>query len=270
MTGPVGLRWTGAGLTRWAVGAVYLGLAWMGLFAAAPIAAQEALFQQGNARYQEGDWAGAVEAYQGVVSGGYESSELYYNLGNAYFRLDDLARTVLYYEKALRLDPGNVDAAANLSLVRERLADRIEPLPRFWLLTLVDGWINLLPQRLLLLIGGAAYLVAGASVVGLILRRPRGWGRGLKRLAATAAVFVVLFGGTLLLRVTRYGAPVEAVVMASEVSVLSAPSSDGGLVLFSLHAGTKVRIGQASGDWREVVLEDGKVGWLRVDVLETV
>lgn len=240
------------------------------LVSAAGLAGQEALFQQGNARYQDGDYAGAAEAYMAVVEGGYESSELYYNLGNAYFRLNDLARSVLYYERALRLDRGNDDAAANLALVKERLPDRIDPLPRFWLLTLVDGWINLLPRQLLLVIGGAAYLVGGAALVGLILRRPRGWSRGLKRLAVTSLVLVVVFGGTLLLRVTRYGAPEEAVVMMSEVSVLSAPSSDGGLVLFSLHGGTKVRIGQVSGDWREVVLEDGKVGWLRAEVLETV
>ena len=264
----LGLR-AGSGRVRTLV-RVWCALVLLSVAAAAPGVGQEALFRQGNARYQEGDFAGAVEAYQAVVSAGYESSELYYNLGNAYFRLDDLARTVLHYEKALRLDPGNDDASANLALVRDRLADRIEPLPRFWLLTLVDGWINLLPQQLLLLIGGVAYLAGGAAVVGLILRRPRGWSRTLKRLAISATVLVVVFGGTLLLRVTRYGAPVEAVVMASEVSVLSAPSSDGGLVLFSLHAGTKVRIGQTSGDWREVVLEDGKVGWLRMDVLETV
>ncbi|NNF29175.1 MAG: tetratricopeptide repeat protein [Gemmatimonadetes bacterium] len=234
------------------------------------LAGQEALFQQGNTLYQEGDYAGAVEAYQAVVEGGYESSELYYNLGNAYFRLDDLARSVLYYERALRLDRGNDDAAANLALVKERLPDRIDPLPRFWLLSLVDGWINLLPRQVLLLIAGAAYLMSGTALVGLILRRPRGWSRGLKRLAVVTSAVVVVFGGTLLLRVTRYGAPEEAVVMVSEVSVLSAPSSDGGLVLFSLHGGTKVRIGQVSGDWREIVLEDGKVGWVRAQVLEAV
>ena len=92
----------------------------------------------------------------------------------------------------------------------------------------------------------------------------------MRRLALVSLALTVVLGGTLFLRVTRFGAPQEAVVMASEVSVLSAPSSDGGLVLFSLHGGTKVRVDQRAGDWVEVVLEDGKVGWLRSEVLAAI
>ena len=139
----LGRSWWPALKTGWAI-------VLMACAAPVPVQGQEALFQQGNARYQEGDYGGAAEAYEAVIEGGFESSELYYNLGNAYFRLDDLARSVLYYERALRLDRGNDDAAANLALVKERLPDRIDPLPRFWLLSLVDGWINLLPRQVLL------------------------------------------------------------------------------------------------------------------------
>ncbi len=231
---------------------------------------QEALFQEGNALYQQGDFAAAAAAYEGVIQAGWESSELYYNLANAHFRLDDLPRSVLYYEKALRLDRGNDDAAANLALVRQRLPDRIEPLPRFWLLMFADRWINLLPQHLLIVLSAGVWVLGGVVVSSLILRRPRGWGRGMRRLGLVCLALTVVLGGTLFLRTTRFGAPVEAVVMASEVSALSAPSSEGGLVLFSLHGGTKVRIDQRSGDWVEVVLEDGKVGWLRSEVLATI
>jgi len=235
-----------------------------------PAFGQETLFQEGNARYQQGDFEAAAAAYEEIIQAGWESSELYYNLGNARFRLDDLPRAVLYYEKALRLDRGNDDAAANLALVRQRLPDRIEPLPRFWLLMFADRWINLLPQHWLIVLTAGAWGLGGVAASSLILRRPRGWIRGMRRLVLACLALTGVLGGTLFLRTTRFGAPEEAVVMASEVSVLSAPSSDGGLVLFSLHGGTKVRIDQRSGDWVEVVLEDGKVGWLRSEVLETI
>ena len=80
----------------------------------------------------------------------------------------------------------------------------------------------------------------------------------------------VIFGGTMVLRETEFGRPVEAVVMAQEVQVLSAPSTQGGLTVFTLHAGTKVRVDQRANEWAEVVLADGKVGWLPLDVLALI
>lgn len=232
--------------------------------------AQEESFRQGNTHYQQGDYGAAVEAYQMVIDRGFESAEVYYNLGNAHFRAGSPQRAVLSYERALRLDPANEDAAANLAFVRQRLADRIEPLPRFWLLRGVDWWLQLIPRALLIGLSAGSYLLAGAAIVSLVLGRPRRWRTFVRRAAYVTGFLALLLGGTLTLRETRFGAPVEAVVMVSEVSALSAPSSEGGLVLFSLHAGTKVRIDQRSGEWAEVVLEDGKVGWLRLDVLELI
>lgn len=247
-----------------------LAVVWHAVVVPSGLAGQEALFQRGNQAYQSGEYEEAVAAYRSVLEGGHESAELYYNLGNAHVRLGALDRAVLSYERALRLDPGNDDAAENLRLVRQRLPDRIEPLPRFWLLTFVDRWIQWLPRDLLVALSAGLYLVCGSAVVALVLRRPVGWRKLLSRTVWVTGLAALLLGGTLVLRETRFGAPEEAVVVVSEVSALSAPSSDGGLVLFSLHAGTKVRIDQRSGEWVEVVLADGKVGWLRQDVLEVI
>jgi len=110
---------------------------------------QESLFAEGNRLYQEGDFAAAAASYDAVIKGGFESAEVYYNLGNAHFRLGETARAVLNYRRAARLDPGNDDIRANLALVSQRLQDRIEPLPRFWLLTVFDWWMSLIPGGLL-------------------------------------------------------------------------------------------------------------------------
>ena len=237
---------------------------------ASPLAGQIELFNQGNERYQEGDYEGAVASYSAVLEGGFESAELHYNLGNAHVRLGRLADAVLSYERASRLDPGNEDVVENLRLVNARLTDRIEPLPRFWLLSLAEGWMSLMPRSLLYWVSAISYSLLALALVGLVMNRPRGWRVGLTRVITLAGIATVIFGGTMVLRETEFGRPVEAVVMAQEVQVLSAPSTQGGLTVFTLHAGTKVRVDQRANEWAEVVLADGKVGWLPLDVLALI
>ncbi len=231
---------------------------------------QEALFEEGNRLYQEGDFAGAAASYGAVIEGGFESAEVYYNLGNAHFRLGETARAVLNYRRAGRLDPGNDDIEANLTLVVQRLQDRIEPLPRFWLLSAFDWWMGLVPGGLLRGLAAACYLLLGVSVVLIVLRRPSGWRTPLRRFAWGAAVATLLLGATLMAREAGLGVPEEAVVMVGEARVLSAPSEEGGLTVFTLHEGTTVRIDRWAGEWAEIVLADGKVGWLPLEALEVV
>lgn len=234
--------------------------------AAAPVD----LYHEGNRLYQEGDFEGAAARYQAVLEAGMESAALHYNLGNAHFRLGRLADAVVAYERAARLDPGNDDARANLALIAERLQDRIEPLPRFWLLAAFDWWMRLLPRGVLDAAAGACYALLGAALVLLVLRRPRRGRAAVRRSAyAFAAAFVVL-GTTLLARETGFGRAEEAVVVSAEVRVRSAPSAEGGLTVFTLHEGAKVRIDRRSGAWAEIVLADGKVGWLELDALEVL
>lgn len=233
-------------------------------------APQESLFAEGNRLYQEGDFAAAAASYGAVIEGGFESAEVYYNLGNAHFRLGETARAVLNYRRAARLDPGNDDIRANLALVGRRLQDRIEPLPRFWLLTAFDWWTGLIPGGMLRALVAACYLLVGASAVLIVLRRPAGLRTPLRRFAYGAAAVTVLLGATLIVRETGVGRPEEAVVMVREARVLSAPSEEGGLTVFTLHEGTTVRIDRRAGDWAEIVLADGKVGWLPLEALEVV
>ena len=231
---------------------------------------QESHFAEGNRLYQEGDFAAAAASYSAVIEGGFESAEVHYNLGNAHFRLGETARAVLNYERAARLDPANDDIQANLALVNQRLQDRIEPLPRFWLLSASDWWMGLIPGDLLRALAAVCYVLLGATVVLIVLRRPAGWGAPLRRFACVTAVATALLGATLLVRETGLARPEEAVVMVGEARVLSAPSEEGGLTVFTLHEGTTVRIDRRAGDWAEIVLADGKVGWLPLEVLEVI
>ncbi len=234
------------------------------------VAAQADFYGEGNRIYQEGDFAGALEAYESILDAGFESGDLHYNTGNAYFKLGRLGRAILHYERARRLLPGDEGVLANLELARTLTVDEVEPLSRFWVLSVWDWSIGLLPRSLLLLVVALSYVGGMAGVVALILRRGTAvavWGG---RLAVLGGVLTLVLGMNLMVRELGLGRAEEAVVLVAEVPVRSAPSEDGDLTVFTVHEGTKVRIDRRSDEWAEVVLADGKVGWLKLETVETI
>jgi len=232
--------------------------------------AQGELFEQGNQLYQQEDFEGAVEAYEAVLDAGWESAALHYNLGNAYFKTGVLGRAILEWERALELAPADPDALANLELARSLTADAVEPLPRFWLLDVVSWWVDLLPRGLLIALVATAWVVAGAGVGVRVLARGEAAARWAARVAITSGVVVVLLGINLLVRELGIAQPQRAVILADVVPVRSAPADQDDLTLFEIHEGTRVRIDQRTGAWAEIVLDDGKVGWVPAEVFEEI
>ena len=239
-------------------------------FGALELAAQVEFYQEGNQRYQEGDFENALTSYLRLVEAGFESGEVYYNIGNTYFKLGDVAQSILYYERARRLLPGDEDVQANLDLARSLTVDEIQPLPRFWLFSFVEWWVDLLPRTLLIAVVAASYLAGIGIVLLLILKRGApvaAWGR---RIALASGVVFLVLGLNLAVREFEVGRSQEAVVLEPQVDVMSAPLDDEALTIFTVHEGTKVRIDRLSEEWAEVALEDGRVGWVPVGVLETI
>ena len=232
--------------------------------------AQASFFDEGNQRYQDGDFTSALVSYARILDDGLESGDLYYNIGNAYFKLGELGPAILYYERARRLMPGDDDLLANLALARSLTADEITPLPGFWLFRAVGWWVGLLPRPALVWLVGVAYLIAITAVILVILRPATVLAAWARRLTVAGATVTVVFGLTLAVRELGIGAAEEAVIMAEETEVQSAPSDDSALQIFAVHEGTKVRIDRRSDAWIEIVLEDGKVGWVRADQLEPI
>lgn len=240
------------------------------LLAAAPADAQNAFFDEGNRLYQAGDFNGALDRYRRILDAGLESGDLHYNIGNTYFRLGALGPAILHYERARRLMPGDDDLLANLVLARSLTADEIVPRPRFWLFRLVDWWVGLLPRAGLLWLVALAWVTAVAGAALVVLRPAARTGAWARRTALTAAAVTVVFGVNLVVREMDLGAAAEAIVMADEAQVQSAPSDDPALRIFAVHEGAKVRMDRRSGDWVEIVLEDGSVGWMRTRHLEPI
>ncbi len=234
------------------------------------LAAQVGIYEQANQLYQAEDYAGAIEAYGAVLAGGFESHDLHYNLGNAHFKVGNLGLAILSWERALALEPGDPDATANLELAGTLTVDDIEPLPRFWLLSLGSWLVNLIPRALLLSLLAGAWLSLCAGVVG------RMWapGEASRRLSGAALllglVATLLLGANLLARELGAARAARGVILRAVVPVRSAPTPDNDLTVFEVHEGTRVRIDQRAGEWAEIVLDDGKVGWVPMDVMGVV
>ena len=243
--------------------------AWPGATAAQAGAGPADLFQEGNRRYQAGDFEGALEAYSSILAAGFDSGDLQYNLGNTHFKLGRLGPAVLAYERARRAMPGDENVLANLDLARSLTADEITPLPGFWLTRLWNWWVELLPRGLLVSVVVVGYLTVMALVIWRILD-PAAGRRGARVLVPVFGGITLLFAVNLAIREFGIGRADHGVVMVSETPVQSAPAEDPGLQLFSIHEGTTVRIDRRSDGWLEVVLEDGKVGWLRSSVVEVI
>jgi len=238
----------------------------------APVAAsaQVEFYQEGNRLYQDGDFEGALSSYLRVVEAGQESGEVFYNIGNSYFKIGELARAILNYERARRLLPGDEDVRANLGLARSLTVDEIEPLPRFWVLDAWSWWVGLLPRSFLIGVVALAYFTGTTGVILLLMKRGKSLARWGGRVVFGASSVLLIFGLNLAIRELEIGQAEEAVVMAPQVAVRSAPVDDEALTIFTVHEGTKVRVDRRAETWAEVVLEDGKVGWVRVEVLETI
>ena len=227
------------------------------------------LISQGNKSYSEGRYNDAISLYSKVIDNRFESSELYYNLANAYFKANDIPSAILYYEKARKLNPKDDDINFNLNLANSRITDKIEPVPEFFLkrwwndlinVFPVDAWGRICIITFLIALLCAAFFIISNSV---LLRKLSFWIGGL-------LIFVSIFSFILGFRdYNRFIKHSEAIIFTSTVTVKSSPN-DNSVDLFVIHEGTKVAILDKLGGWSEIHVANGSVGWVKDDVYRTI
>ncbi len=223
----------------------------------------EQSFEAGNTQYAEGRFQEAIDAYKKVLDSGQESAALYFNLANANYKLNNIAPSVYYYEKALRLDPTDTDVKNNIQFAEKMKIDAITPLPE----NTVKKWFNSVLN--LLTVDGWAYatILFVFLFVILFVAYYFTFGSGKKRALFTTSFLSLMFA--ILSLVFAYNAFAKAekdkpaIVFSKEVDVkaepnLSSPKS------FTLHEGTKVMILDTENNWKRVQLADGKSGWIPI------
>lgn len=227
------------------------------------VAQQRQLFEEGNALYRQGQYGQALGRYESILASGVHSSSLYFNMGNCCYKLQDIGHAVLYYEKALRLSPGDEDVLANLAITNIAVVDRITPLEKHLFFKIADGFLGVIPRKVLMILLVAVYLTGMLLVITAVISRKPAVKSAAMRSAVVPGIVLVLLGVMLVGQIRRAGNRVEAVILAEVVQVKSAPNESAAMDLFSLHEGTKVRVDQHTDGWLEIVLADGKVGWIR-------
>ena len=227
------------------------------------------LFDEGNILYQQEDYLAALEKYQQIEAMSLVSPSLYFNIGNTHYKLDQVGKAVLYYERALRLDPKDEDVLANLRIAEQATVDKITSPPEFALASWLRWALYLLPVSTILRFLAVIYLVLGILAVILIVLQGSRFAPLLKRAGWGTLVLFILIFLLFLVQWRDSGNRVEAIVIAEELPAMDAPGN-GGTELFSIHEGTKVRIDDRSNGWVEIVLLDGKIGWVPLDGIEII
>jgi len=222
-------------------------------------------FGQANKAYADGDYQNAIELYSTILNQGIESGEVYFNLGNAFFKTNDIGRAILYYEKASKFLEGDPALEQNLQLSRLRIVDKIEPIPELFIFEWWTTLTHLFSLDTLLWLSIAVFSILILLIIVNLL-----YGRQYIRrfiwvtFALCVLIFVITFSLLYEFETTKFG-----VILEEKVSVISEPDV-GGTEVFILHEGTKVKINRLLNDWLEITIPDGKTGWLREKTLEVI
>ncbi len=243
----------------------------IGIFFMLPVKGENLreLLEQANEAYINGEYSFAIELYEQVLENQKEAAELYHNLGNAYFKENRLGPAILNYKRALRLSPSDENIRFNLEVARSRIVDRIEPVPlifyeRWWKnfinLQAVDGWAVIGLAFLLLFLGSLSMYFFSRRV-------------GIKKLGFSLSLVFLLTTGLCFFAANRqyrhHYVEKEAIVFVPRVTAKSAPGQTS-TDIFVIHEGTHVRITDNLGEWYQVKLANGNVGWINQKALEVI
>jgi tetratricopeptide (TPR) repeat protein len=241
------------------------------LVAAAPLHAQEATFQfdQANKLYRDGEMQKAVDMYEQIAHNGYESPVLYYNLGNAYFKLKNIPAAILNYERAKRLAPHDEDIAYNLRLANIRIIDKIEPIPQLFFIDWWNALMNLFSSSGWGMIG--IFSLWGTVFCGALFWLIRSM--TVQRMSFFLGLMFVLIAILAFTGVVQQFNHEQndrtAIIFSASVSAKSAPDAQS-TDLFVLHEGVKVELLDAVGNWSKIRLGDGKIGWVPIESTQAI
>jgi tetratricopeptide (TPR) repeat protein len=220
------------------------------------------LFSQANTLYEKKNYSGAQTLYQQLADGGYSSKELFYNLGNTYYKQKKYGYAVYYFEKAKKLDPDDEDILFNLELTQLYLKDKIVTPPEFILYDLSKKILYFFSMETWALLNLATWFVFVA--IRILKRFGIISGRVVNITGFVVAVFFSV--STLNFAVHLYShAQVKEVVVLNQVSDVRSEPDNSSSILFVLHEGAKAEIRSDRGEWIEIRLKDGKIGWIRKD-----
>ncbi len=226
------------------------------------------LFEIGNIQYKTGQYDSAKLSYSQIINNGYASAELYYNYGNSFFKSGNIPASILFYERALRLEPTYIDARHNLKIANSFIVDNIEPIDR---LIIVSWWSKLASRKsssfwawfvILFISLACAGIASYLTSIQTILKQ-------VGFFAAITSFLLVVFGFFLAKTSENLLSEPYAVVLAPSVSVKSEPDLKA-TVRFVIHEGLKAKVLESEDEWTRIILADGNSGWIPTQSIEEI
>ncbi|MEO6348604.1 MAG: tetratricopeptide repeat protein [Aquaticitalea sp.] len=224
----------------------------------------EEAFIEGNDLYNQGHYEQAIKKYESIIDNGQQSGELYFNLGNAHYKLDHIAPSIFYYEKALQLKPNDKEIKNNIAFARNMTIDAVDAVPQVGLKKFMDNMSSYMTFE------RWASISIGLVVLFVILFLMYYFAHVTvkKRLSFVASMTVLILSCmSLYFAFHNYDAIEKdkpAIVFSQEAQVKSEPNLRSA-ESFKLHEGTKVQILDTVNSWKKIKLADGKTGWIPKD-----
>ena len=239
------------------------------LEAETPTDSLQKIIEVGNALYSEDKYAEAIGAYNKILGQGYGSGILYYNLGNAYYRLGKTGFARLYYEKAFKFLKNDEDLEHNIQLLQLKLVDKIKEPPKFLLYRWRDSVLDLFSMRF---ITWSLIALFWFSILFALVRLLLGKSYRIDFIISFHKIILTIFVFSLFIFTQKvYFAETEkyGVITITSVTAYAEPNVHGTEV-FVIHEGTKIKIERKNNNWYEIRLADGKSGWVEDKKLEII
>ncbi len=227
------------------------------------------LLDSANSEYSKGNFENAVKLYESITNKGLEAPELYFNLGNAYYKSNNTAYAILNYERAKKLNPNDEDINVNLKLANQKIEDKIDVAPQLFLTEWKDGIVHLMTEK------AWSVLCIFSVVIALLLFAiyVSTHNRTIKQISFFGGTIFILTSGILFFiaehkyYLTKYSS--DAIITSASITATGSPNEKG-TKLFILHEGTKVNITQEDNNWTEIKIANGNVGWIQSNTLTAI
>lgn len=229
----------------------------------------KSVIDSANLYYSEAKYEKAIELYNSVIDNGLDSAELYYNIGNAYFKNNDIAYAILYFEKAKKLQPNNDDINFNLEVANSRISDKIEEIPELfykkWWKSLtnlysVDTWAKIS-------IFAISFFFVFALIYFLSKKVP------LRKFSFySGIILIIIFIISINVSLKKHKSSIkqnEGIIFTPSITVKSSPNKNS-VDLFLVHEGTKIKVIDKLGEWFEIKIANGSEGWLKKNHLKMI
>lgn len=222
-----------------------------------------------DSAYIRNDFTTAIQIYEMILRTG-EYADIYYNLGNSYYKIGDIAKAILNYERALILKPANKDIRSNLEIARAKTVDKVTDVPELFFITWLKSITNSMGIQSWAIIAISFFLLFIVSIYFFFFSTKIVARKTFFILALFFLVFCVIANISAAFQRRVRLNRMNAIIISPSVTIRSTPN-DNGTSLFILHEGRKVFIKDDSmKDWKEIQLEDGNVGWVKKNDLEVI